>query len=231
LQRALSQLDDAGVSLAIQMKSLDGALDWAKLAGSRLAKAIQYGLPQSVPADQITERQLSTLLGFDNAAAAMRIARLDKAARTALLALPVKTLTNLARRLSERELAALASYQEKLSGPAASRLLREVAADPDLMRSLSRPAIVTAIADSRDQLSAVTMLLRENVALNISNIGDDFSLVRQGEVDYRVFLERYWLGLVVLAIFALLILAALRRLLFGRPATVIIRSADGVGKK
>ena len=231
LRKALADLDDAGVSLAIEIKSLDKAVAWAELAGPRLPKAIDYGLPQRIPPNAITAAQLSMLLSFDDRAPALRIARLERAARDALLTLPPDTLKALARRLSGAELAALAAYQEQLAPPAASRLLREVAADPELMDRLAKPALVNAITGSRDQLSAITMLLRENSMLNLSNIGSDWSLVQQGDVNYRVFLERYWLGLIAAFFLTLLVLLALRRILFGRPPTVIIKTADGGGKK
>ncbi len=171
-----------------------------------------------------------TLLDFDNRASAQRIASLERNARDALLSLAPQTLKDLARRLNERELAALAAYQNHLDKPAAQRVLREVADEPGVMRTLGKPTIQSAILDSRDQLSAVTMLLRENSSLSFGNIGQDLSEVRSGDVDYRIFLERYWSALLIMALFGLLLLVLLKRLLFGRPPTVVIKHADG-GRK
>ncbi|WP_125461603.1 MULTISPECIES: hypothetical protein [Rhodomicrobium] len=231
LSRAMTELNDQGIAMAIETKSLDRALAWAELAGSRLPKAIDYGLPQLIAPDDITPAQLATLLDFDNRAAATRIARLDRAARDALLSLPPATLKELSRRLGERDLAALAAYQEGLEKPAASRVLREVAQDPSLMHTLGKNSIREAIVGSRDQLAAVTMLLRDNSVLSLTNIGGDFGLVRQGEVNYRVFIERYWAGLIVGLLLALLILMVLRRVIFGRPTTIVVRTADSGGKR
>ena len=230
LGRALLNLDDAGVALAIETKSLDTALAWAELAGTRLHKAIDYGIPQLIPPTEITPKQLSTLLDFDNRASAQRVAHLERGARDALLSLPPQTLKDLARRLSERDLAALAAYQNHLQPQAAQRVLREVAEDPSSMRSLGKPSIQSAILDSRDQLSAVTMLLRDNSTLSFGNIGQDLSQVQSGDVNYRVFVERYWSALLVMGFVALLLLALLKRLFFGRPATVVIRHTDRGGK-
>jgi hypothetical protein len=231
LRRALLDLDDDGVGLAVETKSLDRALAWARLAGNRLDKAIQYGLPQVIAPDQINQQQLNALLSFDSRQTALRLATLDKAAREALLSLPPDTLRSLTQRLTESELAAFATYQERLSGPAAARLLREVASDPSLMKTLSKPSVQEAISASRDQLSALSMLLRDNAALNVSNIANDFALVREGEVNYWIFVERYWAGLLILLLLGLLILSALRRLIFGRSPTVIIKTADSGGNK
>jgi hypothetical protein len=230
LGRALLDLDDTGVAIAIEMKSLDKALAWAALAGTRLAKAVEYGLPQIIPPGEINSKQLSTLLDFDNRATAQRIARLERAARDALLSLPSQTLKDLSRRLSESELAALATYQNRLEPRAAGSVLRQVAEDPSVMRTLGKSSIQGAILESRDQLSAVTMLLRDNATLSFTNIGQDLSEVRSGDVNYRVFVERYWSALLVIGFLVLLLLVLLKRILFGRPPTVVIRTTDG-GKK
>jgi len=227
LGRALLDLTDQGVGLAIEMNSLDRALTWAQLAGARLPKAIDFGLPQLIAPNELTQQQLSTLLDFDNRAAALRIAKLDRGGRDALLSLPSATLKELARRLSESDLAALANYEERLDKPAATRVLREVASDPSLMKSLGRSSIRDAIVESRDQLSAITMLTRDNSVLSLGNIGGDLSLVRSGDVHYRIFVERYWAGLIVAFLFALLMLMVLRRTFFGRPATIVVRTDSG----
>ncbi len=98
------------------------------------------------------------------------------------------------------------------------------------MRTLGKPSIQGAILESRDQLGAVTMLLRDNATLSFTNIGQDLSEVRSGDVNYRVFVERYWSALLVIGLLVLLLLVLLKRILFGRRPTVIIKTAEG-GKK
>ena len=109
-------------------------------------------------------------------------------------------------------------------------MLRQVADDPAVMHTLGKASMQSAILESRDQLSAVTMLLRNNASLSFTNIGQDLSVVRSGEVNYRVFVERYWSALLIIGLLVLLLLLLLKRMIFGRPPTVVIRTGDG-GKK
>jgi hypothetical protein len=95
------------------------------------------------------------------------------------------------------------------------------------MQDLTSPSVQNAILQSQDQLGALTILLRERSALSISSILGDFRLVRDGQVHYRVFLERYWIALVVILLFSLLVLIWLKRAILGRPTTVVIKTADG----
>jgi hypothetical protein len=227
LGKALLDLGPDGVQLVMSLQSLDKALAWAGLAGSQLPKVVEFGLPERLQPEELDRKQLEALLSLDSRATAQRMAGLDRAARDALLSLPPQELIELTRRHSERELASIALYQSRLARPAAARVLREVTTHPESAQVLAKPTVEKAIIASRDQLSAVDMLLRRDMLFNFARIDDDFQLVRAGDVDFRVFLERYWLTVLLIAFGALLLLTILRRMLFGRPTTIVVRTSDG----
>lgn len=229
LGRALLDLDERGVAIAVDAQSLDTALAWSRLAGRRLERVVDLGLHRILAPSDVTDQELATLLDFEDRNAALRVARLAAGARQAILSLPAQNAKDLARRLSEEELGALAVYNTRLQPAASSRLLRAVVADPAVMRSLSSRAVQNSILQSQDQIGALNMLLRQNEALSIANIASDLALVREGQVHYRVFLERYWVAIAVMLLIALILVLWLRRLLFSRPQQIVVKTADGGG--
>ena len=82
-----------------------------------------------------------------------------------ILALPGDQLRILARRLSDRQMAALADYERRLEPTAAKRLLREVTEAPSIMSELEGEGLRQAIFDSRDQLAALNMVIHEDAGL------------------------------------------------------------------
>lgn len=222
LSRILLDLTDAGITIARERASIEDALAWAALAPGRLDKVVAFDLARSIAPADITAERVAVLLDLDDAAAIARLARLEKTARDALLAMPTEQLRDLARRMTETELDAFVTYQRRLDRTAAARVARAVAEDPTVMSRLSDIGLRDAILGSRDQLAAVEMLLRNNAALSIGRIGLDLEAVTNGAVHWRVFAQRYWVALIVLALLTLLILAWLRRLLFGGPRVVVV---------
>lgn len=231
LNRALLNLPEPGIEIAAELKSLEAALAWNELAGEDLPRVARLGLYRSVKADEITPEALDKLLALEDRGAILRIAKLDPVARDAILSLPQAQLAEFGRRLTEPELTAFADYRRKLEPSAARRLLRAVAENPGVMTDLTGPGLPEAVLNSRDQLAALEMLIRTGEAwLSYGRIIRDAQLVFDGAVNPRVFLDRYWPSLLVGGFVLLMLLLWLRRLIFGRAPTVIIRE-DGRSRR
>jgi len=136
-------------------------------------------------------------------------------------------MRDFSRRLNDQQLSAFAEYERRLEPAAARLLLRSVTEDPSVMKQLSGSGLRQAIIDSRNQLSALEMILHDEASLvSYGRILKDFDLVKDGTVAYRVFWERYWLSILLGGFVLLLFLSWLRRLFFGRPAVVIRDGAN-----
>lgn len=231
LHRALLDLTDAGMVIATDQQSIDVALQWAKLAGPQLDRVVKYEVYKWTQPGTFTGEQLRKLLAIDDKPAITRLARLGQEPREFLLALPADRLRDLARRFTENELHAFADYQRRLPPLAAKRVLRAISEDPRAMRTLAEPSIRNAIFDSKDLGAAVEMLLRPTSFLNVWRMAEDFTLVRDGQVSYPIFLHQYWISLIAGTVLLLIILLLLRRLIFGRPRTIVVRENSGTRQR
>ncbi len=222
LNRALLDLNDAGLVIAEDRKSIDDALRWTAIAGKDLPRVADLGVYRWFPPKALTHETLEKILSLNDKIAVGRIAGLDAEARDLILNLPAQQMRDFVRRLSGPQLAAFADYQRRLEPSAARQLLRAVSETPSVMQELSGEGLRGAIFNSRDQTAALNMFLHDDASLiSYGRIFKDAELVRDGTVGYRVFWERYWPS-IALAGFALLVLLSwLRRLLFGRPQIVI----------
>lgn len=227
LNRALLDLTEPGLKIATDMKSIETALKWTELAGDRLERVADLGIYRAVSPDEISQDALAKLLALPDRGAVQRVAQLDAAARDAILSLPQAQIQEFARRMTEPQLAAFADYRRRLDPAASRRLLRAVTENPAVMGDLTSSGLAEAVLRSRDQLAALDMLIRTGEGLlSYGRIFRDAELVLDGTVSPRVFLERYWASVLVGAVVLLLFLLWLRRLIFGRAPTVIIRQ-DG----
>ncbi len=227
LNKALLDLNDAGMTIAEERKSIPDALRWTAIAGQDLPRVVDLGVYRWLSPNGLSHDTLEKLLSLNDRIALARIANLDPEARELILALPGDQLRVLARRLSDRQMAALADYERRLEPTAAKRLLREVTEAPSIMSELEGEGLRQAIFDSRDQLAALNMVIHEDAGLfSYGRILKDAELVRDGAVGYRVFWERYWPSIAIAGFALLVVLSWLRRLLFGRPQIVIREQRD-----
>jgi hypothetical protein len=216
LNKALLDLSDAGLTIATDEKSIAKALKWTEVAGQDLPRVVDLGVYRWLSPDGLSHEDLEKILSLNDKVAVARIANLDPEARVLILSLPADQMRDLARRLNDRQLSAFAEYERRLEPSAARRLSRAVSESPAIMEELSSEGLQHAIIKSRDQNAALTMVLHDDASLiSYGRIVKDAELVRDGVVGYRVFWERYWLSVAIAGFVLLLLLAWMRRLLFG----------------
>jgi hypothetical protein len=228
LNRALLDLDDAGLVIAEEQKSIDKALRWTALAGKDLPRVVDLGVYRWLPVEGLTSSTLQKILSINDRIAVARIANLDAKSRDLILSFPADQMREFARRLNDRQLAAFADYERNLEPNAAKRLLRAVSDDPSVMLELTTEGLRDAILNSRDQSAALNMILHDDASLfNYSRVLKDAELVQKGLVSYRVFWERYWVAVLIAGFVLIVLLSWLRRLLFGRPQVIIREQGKG----
>ena len=227
LQTALDALSLDGVEIARQTRSLQTAIAWSELAGERIGDVLRFNIYSRLRPEQISGPELERLLNVDDQRAVYRLAALPSAARERLLALPGAKVRDLAGQLQENELLALARYQTELPDGASKALLESVANDPARMEKLSRSGLQDAILSSENEDAAVDMLLNPGGYFSLFGMVNNFSKVRAGQVEPRVFVEAYtWtLSVAAAAVFIFIILVA--RLIRGRRTTIVVKNEQG----
>ena len=224
LTRALLDLNDAGLTIAAERKSLADGLRWTAVAGQDLPRVVDTGIYRWLSPDGLSHETLGKLLAVDDRIALGRIAKLTPEQRELILTLPGGQMRDFARKLSDPQLAAFADYQRLLVPAAARALMRAVIESPSVMQELSGEGLQHAIYNSRDQLAALNMVIHADASLlSYGRILKDAGLVRNGDVGYRVFWERYWPSLALAGFLVLLLLSWLRRLLFGWSRSAVAR--------
>ncbi|MGO9487111.1 MAG: hypothetical protein ACLPX9_21480 [Rhodomicrobium sp.] len=222
LNKALLDLNDAGLAIAAERKSLADGLRWTAVAGQDLPRVVDTGIYRWLSPDGLSHETLEKLLSVNDKIALGRIGNLTPEQRDFVLSLPGGQMRDFARRMSDRELAAFAEYERRLEPGAAKALLRAVTETPGVMQELSGEGLQRAIFSSRDQSAALNMVIHSDASLfSYGRIVKDAELVRNGEVGYRVFWERYWPSIALAGFLALMLLSWLRRLFFGRPQVIV----------
>ncbi len=221
LSQAVTRFSPQGMEIARELLSLDKGLQWSAIAGSALPQVIELGLHNRIVAGEITGGQLKRILAFEDRVATMRLAGIPRTARDTLLELNDRELKSLARALSEEELQTLASYLGGLEPQARERVMKAVAAAPARMQVLAPARVRDGIIASRDQLAAVSMMLRGDQGLDVKLLKDDFLMVLDGRISPMLLVDKHPLGLGGIAAGLLVLLLLMRRLVVGRRVKVV----------
>ena len=215
LDTAVNGLTGPGMDIVRETRSVDGGLKWAAIAGDLLAKVVDNEVYRRSAPDDFTRASLVKLLALDDKLAIGRLAGLTREARETLFELNAGDLKMLARALTEPELATLSGYLTGLEKKPRERILQAIALAPGKMRILASARVRDAVLASRDQASAVDMMLRADAG-GPQVILADAKLAFDGQISPVLLWERHP-AVTALAVVPLLVLLALVwRVLGGR---------------
>jgi hypothetical protein len=228
LRTAVTALPPGAMEIAREARSLETALKWQAVAGDSLPKVVELEIHRRAAPDAFTKAGLERLLALDDRLATVRLAALPPATRAALFELDSPALVKLARSLDEPQLESLARYLTALEKGPAQRVLSVVAQSPARMADLASPRVREAVIASRDQGAAVAMMLQVASLLDPYAPVAHARLVLDGRVSPLLLWEKHPIVLVAAALFLLLLLAVLKRLLFpARPRIVVQDTGRG----
>jgi hypothetical protein len=212
LNTAVNILPASAIDIARETRSVESGLKWAAIAGDQLGKVVDMDIYRRAAPDDFTKASLSRLLALDDKLAVSRLASLKREARETLFDLDTNDLKSLARALPETELATLSGYLTGLGKAPRERVLRTIAATPSKMRILASARVRDAVLASRDQSSAVDMMLRAGAATP-AEIAGDVKLAWEGQISPILMWERHP-AVTLLGLVPLLVLAMLLRRIF-----------------
>ena len=225
LAAAVTKMPPGGIEIARELGSLEKGLQWTALAVDALPFVTELGLHKRMSPADITGVQLRRLIALDDRTATTRLAAISRSARDTLLELPDRDLKSFARALGETDLQSLSSYLTGLEPQARERVMKTIAAAPARMQSLAPSRVREAILASRDQLAAVSMMLRSDQGLDVQVFKDDLLLVYDGRVSPILLVDRHPTGLGGIAVGLLILLLMARRLVFGRRGKAVAKAA------
>jgi hypothetical protein len=205
----------AAVQIARETRSVDQALKWSALAGPDLPKVIEHELHRRTTPEQFTRASLARILSLEDRIAVTRIAVLTPAARETLLELQTTDLRTLARALSETELGSLAGYLTGLDKGPRELILKAVAQSPGRMQILASARVRDAILGSRDQATAVAMMLRPDTGFDPARLREDVAWVLDGRIRPELLWDRHPIAVSAAGVAFLILLLMLRRLFWG----------------
>jgi hypothetical protein len=215
LATAINTAPASAIDIARDTRSLDAGLKWAALGGDQLARIVEQELHKRAQPDDFTKASLGRLLAIDDRLAVSRLASLTREARETLFELDGGELKSLSRSLTEAELATLARYLSGLEKVPRERVLRAVAASPAKMQQLASSRVRDGVLASRDQASAVDMMLRADGG-SPAEIAADVKLAWEGRVSPMLMWERHPVVMALAIVPVLLFLLLLRRIVMPR---------------
>jgi hypothetical protein len=212
LNVAVHQMQDKGLEIARETKSIAAGLDWTALAGDKLDQVLTYELHRRMAPNEITKAGLDRLLALNDRTAIVRVAGIPAKARDALFSVNDAALATLAKTLSEEELTSLAGYLNGLQAGPREKVLQAVALNPDRMQVLKSQSVRERIIASPDQAAAAEMMLKPSSGLSPRYLIDDAKLVWNGRVAPLLLWNKHPQAVVGFAILGVILLGWVTRL-------------------
>ncbi len=211
LSTAITTLDEPGLTIARETRSIDKAMAWAALAGKDLGSVVQNGLYRRADASEFSQGNLRKVLELGDSLAIAKLGALGREARTALLDLDPVKLKSLTRGLTESELTTLSGYLTGLQSGPRDRILEAVAETPAKFQMFASERLRQAVLASADQAAAVEMLLRPG-GTSTGALANDFSAAWNGRIAPVLLWDKHPLTIIGLCLAALILLLWFKRL-------------------
>jgi nitrogen regulatory protein PII-like uncharacterized protein len=211
LDLAVNKLPEPAMEIARQTRSLESALAWSAVAGVRIDKVLEFEVFQRAKPGDFTTQSLERVVSLDDPVAIKRLVAMAPATRDVLFDLDPKVLTTAARALEEGELTTFAGYLTGLPAPTRQRLLDHVAANPAALKSLARQRIRDAVLASKDQGTALDIILRPDGADTPAALQNDIRLAWEGQVHPEILWHRHPILVVLTGLASIILLLLLRR--------------------
>lgn len=224
LDTAVNALPPEAMEIARETRSIDKGLKWATLAGGDLPKVVELELYRQANPDDYTRTSLTQLLALEDKIAITRMGQLPRDVRQILFELNSADLKLLARALQGDELTTLAGYMTGLERTPRERILRAIALHPSKLRVLASARVRDAVLASRNQASAVDMMLNADVPTPQS-IFADVKLAFDGAVSPLLLWERHPAVVISGLIPLFVVLMLLRRIFVPRRKSKPVTSA------
>ncbi len=222
LQRAILELSETAVKIAVDRKSLPQAFGWTKAAPGRLQDVYRIGLHRYSKPEEYDEKKIGKLLSLRNELQIKRIASLKAEERDILFQLPQDQLQDFLENLTVDQLSSLSFYIDKLEPDVSLSFIRGILIEPEKMKLFSRGYVRTGILSSGDQRVAIRYMLRPNSTLNLFQLPEDIRLAANGQLHPLLLWSKEPVTLTVGALIALFIFLRIWRLIFGRRPKIII---------
>ncbi|MDX2287620.1 MAG: hypothetical protein NW217_02185 [Hyphomicrobiaceae bacterium] len=216
LNTAVRSLSEPAMAIARSTQSIEAALKWAAIAGTRTNDVVENGIHLVAKPEDFTTAALGRVLASGERIAITRLASVSREARETLFEIDDTTLKSLARSLTAEELGQLARYLTGLSAKPREAVLRAVAQSPGKMQLIASDRVRGAVLASADQTAAVEMMLRTSGAFDPVVTWGDIKHAWQGDISPILIVEKHPIALSVVG-GGLLVLMLMVLRLFSAP--------------